>query len=65
MSLKEWLGRSLVYAVLEIGALCGVPMRPDQIEQLMKITERTAATQVVKNDEGDGTGNGNRKAHGT
>ena len=40
MSLKKCLGRALVYLVLEIGALCGVPMRPDEIEKLMKIADR-------------------------
>jgi len=40
VSLKKCLGRALVYIVLEIGALCGVPMRPDEIEKLMKIADR-------------------------
>ena len=40
--MKKWLAKAIIYLVLEIGALCGVPMRPEQIEQLMKMTERNA-----------------------
>lgn len=46
--MKKWLGKAIVYLVLEIGALCGVPMRPDQIEQLMKMTERN---QMIQSDK--------------
>lgn len=48
MSLKTCLGKVLVYLVLEIGAICGVPMRPDQIEQLMKIADR-GVVQTTRN----------------
>lgn len=53
MSLKKWLGQALVYLVLEVGALCGVPMRPDEIEQLMKISERSTVQVVQREDEVD------------
>jgi hypothetical protein len=53
VSLKKVLGKTLVYVVLEIGALCGVPMRPDEIEKIMKMSE-PRVTQVVRSDEGDG-----------
>ena len=52
MPLKRWLGNVLVYVVLELGALYGVPMRPDQIEQYMKIQE-TQAVQIVRDEEDD------------
>lgn len=54
MPLKTWLGKVLVYLVLELGALCGVPVRPDEIEQLMKINE-TKIAQVARNENDDDT----------
>ncbi len=51
MSLKIRLGKILVYAVLELGALCGVPMRPDQIEKIMKLMDRAVVTDVLKNED--------------
>ena len=53
MSLKKCVAKALVYMILEVGALCGIPMRPDQIEQLMKITDRNV-THAVRSDDGDG-----------
>jgi hypothetical protein len=52
VSLKKWLGKALVYVVLEIGTLCGVPMRPDEIERLMKIAD-AGATRVMRTEDGD------------
>lgn len=51
MSLKTRLAKILVYAVLELGALCGVPMRPDQIEKIMKLMDRAVVTDVLKNED--------------
>ena len=53
MSLKKSLGKVLICLCLEIGALMGVPMRPDEIEQLMM---RTGDQQIawVQREEGDG-----------
>ncbi len=51
LSPKKWLGRALLYVVLELGALCGVPMRPEQIENLLKQNERAAVTDVKRNDD--------------
>jgi hypothetical protein len=53
MSLRELLAKALVYLVLEIGALGGVPIRPDEVERLMKIQE-CGVTQVMRNEERDG-----------
>ena len=52
MSLKKRLGTAAIYLVLEIGALCGVPFRPDQIEQLMKVAD-TKIVQVTREVNGD------------
>lgn len=51
MSLKRTLARLLVFAVLEVGALCGVPMSPEQIEKLMNVMHRTKVEHVVKKDD--------------
>ena len=53
MSLKKSLSKFLVFAVLEIGALCGVPMTPKQIEELLHTLDRTHHEHVIKseNDE--------------
>jgi hypothetical protein len=49
------LGQGLIYAVLELGALCGMPMSPDDIEQLMSVN-RPAVVQSQRTDDGDGEG---------
>ena len=54
MSLKNCLGKVLLLSLLEFGALCGVPVRPDEIEKIMKISSEAAVTCVVRNDEGNG-----------
>ena len=51
MSLKRTLARLLVFGVLELGALCGVPMSIEQIEKLMNIMHRTKVEHVVKKDD--------------
>lgn len=53
MSSRKWLGKALVYAVLELGALCGVPMRPDEIERLLKMNERSAVTCVKRSEDSE------------
>ncbi|HEY0593817.1 MAG TPA: hypothetical protein VGF40_18740 [Thermoanaerobaculia bacterium] len=51
MSLKTRLAKIFVYAVLELGALCGVPMRPDQIEKIMRLMDRAVVTDVLRNED--------------
>ena len=51
MSLKKKLAQALVYGLLSIGALCGVPMRPDQIEKIMRVMNETRITHVLKKDD--------------
>ena len=43
--------------VLEVGALAGVPMRPDDVEKLMQAIARPRIVQV-RTDETDGGGDG-------
>jgi hypothetical protein len=52
MSLKKRLGTLAIYVMLEIGALSGVPFRPDQIEQLMNVAD-TKIVQVTREANGD------------
>ena len=54
MSLKKILAKALVFMVLEIGALCGVPMTPRQIEELMNTLNRTNQVQVISNENDEG-----------
>ena len=47
MSLKKLLGKVLLFAFLEVGALSGVPMTPQQIEELMEVMNRVQVVRVV------------------
>ena len=51
MSLRKILGKLLIFSVLEVGALAGVPMSPEQIQKLMDVMHRTQVVQVVKKDD--------------
>jgi len=53
MAQWHWLAKILMFLVLETGALAGVPMRPDQIEELTRIMNRTAVVDVQRQDDGD------------
>lgn len=48
MSLRQRLGKIVLFAVLEIGALLGVPMNPRKIEELLNAIKRP---QVVKKEK--------------
>jgi hypothetical protein len=54
MSLKKSLGKVAICLFLEVGAMCGVPIRPEEIEELMKMNQ-PKIVQVVRNDDGEGT----------
>lgn len=54
MAQRHWLAKILMFLVLETGALVGVPMRPDQIEELTRIMNQTAVVSVQREDDGDG-----------
>jgi len=54
MSLKNCMGKVLLLSFLEFGALCGVPIRPDEIEKIMKMSSEPVATYVIRNNDGDG-----------
>jgi hypothetical protein len=47
VSLRKLLGKLLLFGVLEIGALCGVPMSPEHIKRLMEVMNRTEIVQMI------------------
>jgi hypothetical protein len=47
VSLKKVLGKVLLFAALEAGALAGVPMNPKQIEELMEVMNRVQVVRVI------------------
>ena len=55
MSLKSKLRTLLCCFVLEVGALAGVPMRPDEIRELMDTLAqpKLARTNPARPDDGD------------
>lgn len=54
MSIKKKLSKILVCLMLETGAVCGVPISPREIENLMQMTSRPAVECVQRTNSGDG-----------
>jgi hypothetical protein len=52
VSLKKTLAKVLLFAVLEVGALVGLPISPDEIEQIMKLSG-VKVEHVVRTDDGE------------
>ncbi|MEZ5330789.1 MAG: hypothetical protein R2991_01780 [Thermoanaerobaculia bacterium] len=50
---KRWWTKILMFALLEVGALAGVPMRPEDVEDM---TRRMQGTKVVKTERGEESG---------
>jgi hypothetical protein len=44
------LGKLLIFGVLNIGALCGVPMSPEKIAELMEVMTRVKIVRVIKKE---------------
>ena len=42
MSFKRTLARLLIFGILNIGAVCGLPMTPEHIERIMNVMNRVA-----------------------
>jgi hypothetical protein len=51
MSLKSVLGKVLLFGMLQVGALAGVPMTPQQIEELMEVMNRVEVVQVTHKEK--------------
>lgn len=52
MARRRWLATALAYLTLEIGALLGVPVRLDQIEEMTRLLNQTQVTMTVDRDAG-------------
>ena len=53
MSIRKGVGKILLFGMLELGALAGVPMTPEDIEKIMQIAHRTKVEHVVRNEESE------------
>jgi hypothetical protein len=53
---KSKLRSLLLCAALQFGVLAGVPMRPEQIEELMRQLSAPKLAQVLPTDEESGDG---------
>jgi hypothetical protein len=54
VSLRKTLAKLLLLAVLEVGAIGGVPMTPEKIQELMQMMNQARAEHVVKTEIGGG-----------
>lgn len=50
MRWRRWCAQVLIYAVLELGALLGVPMRPSEIEEMTR-RMNNAVAELVRPEE--------------
>ncbi len=50
------LSRVLLCVCLEFGAMAGIPMRPDQIEDLMRMLSGPKVAQVLPGEDEEGGG---------
>ena len=48
MSFRKTLAKVLVFGILQLGALAGVPMTPERIDKVMNVMHRTKVEYVVK-----------------
>ncbi len=52
---RNLLAKFFLYAMLEVGALAGAPIRPDDIENLTRAMSGTQVVQVARREnDGDG-----------
>ena len=54
MSLKKRLRGLLACAALELGVVMGVPMRPEQIQELMHQMNQPTLAHVLRREDGAG-----------
>ena len=53
MAQRRWLAKTLMFLMLELGALFGVPMRPEQIEELTRMMNGTKAVELRHEEQDD------------
>ena len=51
MSLRKILGKVLLFGMLEVGALAGAPITPEDIEKIMNVMHSTKVVQVQNNED--------------
>ncbi len=56
MSFKSRLRLLTVCVILEMGALCNVPMRPEEIQELLHQIHEPKLAHVLPSDDDDGGG---------
>jgi hypothetical protein len=54
--MKHRLRTILCCAILEVGALFGIPMRPEQIRELMEVMNKPKMAQTNPDQTADGDG---------
>jgi hypothetical protein len=54
VSLKKRLRVVVVCAVLQLGVMVGVPMRPDEVEELMQQMNQPKVAHVLPTEDEDG-----------
>jgi coenzyme F420-reducing hydrogenase beta subunit len=50
MAFKKTLARLLFLSVLELGALCGAAVTPEEIEKILNAMNKVKIVQVVRTD---------------
>ena len=50
---KRWFEKLLVYAVLEVGALMGVPIRPEDVEKMTRLWNDAVVEEAAWRDDDD------------
>ena len=53
MSIRKLLGKLLVFSVLQLGAMTGAAITPEEIEKIMQVMHRTKVVHVMKNEESE------------
>ena len=53
MSLRKFLGKVFVFAVLQMGVVAGAPVSPEEVEKLMNLMHRTKVVHVLRTEGGD------------
>lgn len=51
MARKRWLAKFLMFAILEVGALAGVPMRAEEIVDMTRLMNGTKVAKIVRGQE--------------
>ncbi len=49
---KRRLATVFTYLMLEVGALMGAPVRPEQIQEITRLLNQTQVAQVAERDAG-------------